>query len=269
VTALRHALYLPPFGALADPHALVDVAVAAEEAGWDGVYLWDHIIRPPHDPDEIADTWLALAAIAAATERIRLGPMVTPLVRRRPQKVAREIVTLDRLADGRLTVGLGLGVNTGRELEAFDELVDERARGDVLDEATDLLTALLGGDTVIHRGAHFTAEAVRFRPTAVQQPHPPLWFATRSTAGRPLRRAARHDGLFPIEVEPAELTELVDRVGTLRGGLDGFDVAVLAIPGVDLDDLHRRGATWAMHSFLPGEPVADVLDYIQKERPRS
>ena len=108
---MKHALFLPPFGALADPGRLVQHAVAAEGAGWDAIFLWDHVLRRPEEPQEIADPWVAMAAIAAATTRIRIGPMVTPITRRRPIKLARETTTLDHLSSGRLTLGLGLGVD--------------------------------------------------------------------------------------------------------------------------------------------------------------
>lgn len=262
---MNHALYLPPFGELSDPHVLVEIAQAAEAADWDGIFLWDHILRPPDDPPELADTWLALAAIASHTDRLRLGPMVTPLVRRRPQKVAREVVTLDRLSGGRLTVGLGLGVDSGRELGAFGELVDARARGDLLDEAAPLLVDLLSGHEVNHTGRYFTAERVTFQPTAVQRPHPPIWLASVGLARRPVRRAARFDGLFPIEVDRDQFARVVEVIDEVRGGIEGFDFAVLAHPGVDLDALAGLGATWAMHSFLPGEAAADVLGYLTEE----
>ncbi len=142
VRRVKHALYLPPFAELADPRVLRDLAAAAEESGWEGFFLWDHVLRPPDEVHEIADVWVSLAAVAAATTTLRLGPMVTPLVRRRVQKVAREVVTLDLLSSGRLTVGLGLGVDSGGELSKFGELTDERARGDLLDEGAGLLDAL-------------------------------------------------------------------------------------------------------------------------------
>ncbi len=92
---------LAPFGELADPRVVADLAADAERGGFDGVFLWDHMYRAePFRP--VADPWIALAA---ATERIRLGPMVTPVARRRPQKLARETTTLDHLSGGRLVFG--------------------------------------------------------------------------------------------------------------------------------------------------------------------
>ena len=105
---------MPPFGELADPHAIVDIAIAAEESGWDGLFVWDHVLSPIGGQWEIADPWVALAAAASNTSRISLGPMVTPLPRRRVLKLARETLTLDRLSRGRLTLGLGTGDDRGR-----------------------------------------------------------------------------------------------------------------------------------------------------------
>jgi alkanesulfonate monooxygenase SsuD/methylene tetrahydromethanopterin reductase-like flavin-dependent oxidoreductase (luciferase family) len=260
---VRHAVYLPPFGELADPRALVELAQAAEERGWDGMFLWDHVLRPVSDPAELSDTWICLAAMATVTSRIRLGPMVTPLVRRRPHKVAREATALDHLSDGRLTLGLGLGVDTGGELSRFGELTDPRLRGDLLDEATALIDALFTGERIAHQGRYFTAEGVRFLPRPVQRPRVPLWLAARRDAARPVHRAARYDGVFPIEVDLDGLARVVDIVFTARGGLEGFDIAVLADEGTDPDLWAARGATWAMWYLLPGAGVADVLRRIE------
>jgi alkanesulfonate monooxygenase SsuD/methylene tetrahydromethanopterin reductase-like flavin-dependent oxidoreductase (luciferase family) len=261
---VRHALYLPPFGPLADAGALVELARAAEEGGWDGLFLWDHVLRPPSEPPELADATVCLAAMAAATARLRLGPMVVPLVRRRPQKVAREIATLDRLSGGRITLGLGLGVDSGGELSRFGELVDARARGDLLDEGADLVARLLSGEEVVHRGRHFTADGVRFAPLPVQRPRVPIWLAARQGATRPVRRAARYEGVFPIELDLDQLSRTVELVVAERGSLDGFDIAVLAPDDGDTGPWAARGATWAMWSFEPGATPTDVLARIER-----
>ena len=106
VETMRSALWLPLFDGLADPVVVARLAAEAEEAGWHGVFVWDHLSwRAP--VRQVADPWITLAAIAAATEHLRLGPMVTPLARRRPAKIARETATLDVLSGGRLTLGAG------------------------------------------------------------------------------------------------------------------------------------------------------------------
>jgi alkanesulfonate monooxygenase SsuD/methylene tetrahydromethanopterin reductase-like flavin-dependent oxidoreductase (luciferase family) len=145
----------------------------------------------------VAYPWITLAAVAAATERLQLGPMVTPLARRRPTKVARETVTLDWLSGGRLTLGAGLGSDRfGGELSATGEQLDDRRRGQMLDEALQILTAAWSGQSVCHRGEHYTVNGVRFLPRPVRQ-RVPVWVAGLPGWIRPLRRAARYDGSFP------------------------------------------------------------------------
>lgn len=253
---MRHALTIPPYGDLADPGALVEVAVAAERAGWDAVFLWDHVLRRPGDPQETADPWVAMAAIAIATDRIRLGPMVTPITRRRPIKLARETTTLDHLSGGRLTLGLGLGVDTTRELSAFGEVVDARVRGERLDEGAELLCRMWSGGEVDFHGAHFMADRVTVLPRPLQQPRIPMWFASRGDARKPVRRAARYDGLYPIELDRQDLAAMLAIVDEERGSRVGFDIVVRPTEQLPYTDLEELGATWAITGPLPGDPDA-------------
>jgi len=244
---MHHGIYVAPFADLADPHRLMDLARATEEAGWDGLFLWDHVLRT--ETDDIVDPWVSLAAMATVTERVRLGPMVTPLVRRRPIKLAREVVTLDLLTQGRVTLGFGLGVDRGGELSRFDEIVEARARGDLLDEAADVVAALLAGERVAHYGEWVTVDGVTLAPRPVQQPRPPIWCAARSGAPRPTRRAARFDGLFPIEVDADSLARSLDVVVAQRGSLDGFDVCLMSDPDGGVPDFADETATWLLQAF--------------------
>lgn len=268
VVAVKHALSLPPFGHLADISALADLARSAEEAGWDGVFLWDHILRPVADPVEIADTWIALTAVAAATERVTIGPMVTPLTRRRPQKLAREVATLDRYSGGRLVLGLGLGVDSGGELSKFGETTDAVVRAERLDEGVELLCRFWSGEAVTHDGKHFFVNAVTMKPTPLQRPRVPLWFAARGAARRPVRRAARFDGLFPIEVDLDGLRSMVEVVVEQRGSLDNFDIAVHAAMIDDhrdpsqVESLRSAGVTWMIHGLGARTTVAEVEQLI-------
>lgn len=263
---MKIALSLPPFGQLADPLVLVDIAVAAEEADFDGVFLWDHIYRPESDPKEILDPWVVLGAQALSTKRIRLGPMVTPVTRRRPIKLAREVITVDHLSQGRLTLGLGLGVDSGGELTRFGEIVDAKERGDRLDEGVDLLTAFWSGEPVTHDGAAYRADEVTVLPRPVQFPRVPMWFAARgASAKRPLRRAARFDGLVPIELDDHDhLSRMLDVIIAERGSLDGFDTMV----SVNLDpaEAERRGATWSYQSFATHVKPDEVFELIGRGR---
>ena len=249
---MRFGLFLPPFGELADPLVCAELAALAEDAGWDGVFLWDHVLyRPP--VEEMADPWIALAAIATRTRRVRLGLLVTPLARRRPQIVARQATTLDHLSQGRLVLGVGLGLDdSGRELSAFDEELDAHARAGMLDEALEVITLLWSGTDVDHDGDHYAARAVRFLPRPVQQPRIPIWVGARSGNARPLRRAAGWDGVFLIDqADPSALSDALGQIVADGGGGAGFDVAVMGGPGDDHRPWRAAGATWWLTEVDP------------------
>jgi alkanesulfonate monooxygenase SsuD/methylene tetrahydromethanopterin reductase-like flavin-dependent oxidoreductase (luciferase family) len=265
---MKHAVFFAPFGEMAEPSAAVELAIAAEEHGWDGVFLWDHIFRDPEKVTDIGDVWITLAAVAAATNRVRIGPMVTPLIRRRPSKLAREAIAVDRLSGGRLTLGLGLGVNSAGELERFGETVDEIQRGVMLDEGLSILTALVAGERVNHHGQHYVVDDVAFAPAAVQQPLP-LWFAARGAAKRPVRRAARcGHGLFGIEVDRDGLQRMIDVVVEERGVLDGFDIAAYVPIGDDASTWDGLPVTWAMQHFTDTSTYAEILAVIERGVPQ-
>lgn len=275
---MRHAVFLPPFNELSDPHLLVRLAVAAEERGWDGFFLWDHVLRRPEQPLDVADPWIALAAVATATSRLRIGTMVTPLARRRPQVLVRQVVTLDHLSAGRVVLGLGLGVDTSGELSRFGEIVDARERGELLDEGAELVASLMSGARVEHRGHHFVADGVQFLPKPVQRPRVPIWLGAeggvRRSAerpgprARPVERAARYDGLFLIDAGLAELERAVTLAAGARGGsLDGFDIAVLTVPAMPLADAEKLGATWSMMPATPDMPYSEVLERVNEGPP--
>lgn len=137
----RHGIFLPIFDELADPRLLGELGAAAEARGWDGMFLWDHVTyRAP--VRAVTDPWIALACVAMQTSTIALGPMVTPLARRRPQVLARQVAALDRLSGGRFVLGVGLGLDaSGRELSSFGEELDDRRRAEMLDEALALVGA--------------------------------------------------------------------------------------------------------------------------------
>jgi alkanesulfonate monooxygenase SsuD/methylene tetrahydromethanopterin reductase-like flavin-dependent oxidoreductase (luciferase family) len=257
-TPVRHALYLAPFEELSDPAALLEVAVAADESGWDGLFLWDHVLRPAHEGiARLADAWSMLAAIAARTSRLRIGPMVTPPSRRRIAVLARQSTTVDHVSGGRLTLGLGLGVDSGGELTRFGEVTDPRERGVWLDEAADALVACWSGEPVQRDGRYVRIDDVAFLPRPVQRPRIPLWFAARGDALRPVRRAARYDGVFAIEVDAGQLRRMLDAVVDVRGSLEGFDVAVW--DSRDEPSPSAEGVAWLMRSLAPNVPAAEAL----------
>ena len=247
--AAKRGIFLPPFDELVEPETLSQLAVGAEAAGWDGFFLWDHILyRPP--TEAVADPWIALAAIACATRSIRIGPLVTPLARRRVQKVARETVTLDHLSGGRLIFGVGLGGDGNGEFELFGDPADPRERAGILDQGLSRLSEYWAGE---------------FKPEPVQQPRIPVWVAGRWPNRRPLRRAANWDGYFPIDLTaPDDLSELARDLAELRSGReDPFDLVAETDPGGDPAPWEEAGATWVLTSFDIRPKLAEVRDRIE------
>jgi alkanesulfonate monooxygenase SsuD/methylene tetrahydromethanopterin reductase-like flavin-dependent oxidoreductase (luciferase family) len=257
---LSYAIGLPNVREYADPAVLVELAVEAEAAGWDGAFLWDHIAREEDPSVPATDPWIAVAAIAARTSRLRLGILVTPLARRRPWKVAREAVALDALSGGRFTLGVGLGGGANAEFAAFGEDPDPRARADRLDEGLAILDGLWSGEPFSFSGSYHRVEGAHFVPRAVQEPRIPIWVAGRWPNKRPFRRAARWDGLFPLfdgygagEMPPPSLlAEAVAYTRAQREGDGPFDVALenvsagedLAADAARAADYERAGLTW-------------------------
>lgn len=242
---MRFGVCLASLGTYADPRNAVRVARAAEGAGWDALFYWDHLAFVWGPP--AGDPWVTLAAVAASTERIRIGTAVTPLPRRRPHVLAAQLATLDVLSDGRVTFGAGLG-GVPEEFGAFGEPTGERVRAEMLDEGLDVVRALLAGERVEHRGAHYTVDGVTLRPSPVQRPLP-IWIGGRSP--RAQRRAARFDGWLAdtsdehgMVMSPDDVRSGVARIA--RGG--GFDVGVMGYthgPGDELAGAYREaGATW-------------------------
>jgi alkanesulfonate monooxygenase SsuD/methylene tetrahydromethanopterin reductase-like flavin-dependent oxidoreductase (luciferase family) len=240
---VKHAIDVAPFGELADPRVLADLAAAAEDRGWDGFFVWDHVVyRAP--VRAVADPWVALAAVACATRRVRIGTLVTPPSRRRVHKLARETVTLDLLSFGRLTLGVGLGSARNGELEPFGEVAEPRERARLLDQGLADLTRYWGGE---------------FQPVPVQQPRIPVWVAAEWPNRAPVRRAARWDGLFPIGLPgPAELAELAAEISAARPAREPFDLVTALPPGSDPAPWARAGATWTVTDFGMQPALAEV-----------
>ena len=260
--SVSFGLGVPNGGDFADPNKLARLAADAEAAGWDGFFLWDHVIRrQPWQP--MIDPWVTLAAIAASTERIVLGPMVTPLARRRVSVVARQTVTLDLLSHGRLRLGVGLGAPDD-EFTRFGEDADARRRARILDESLDALVQLWSGEPVTFRGEHVTIDDVEFRPAPVNG-HVPIWVAGGWPGSAPFRRAARFDGVWPVAKAGGYLgvDEFADCVAAVHGhrsraGLDGtFDACFIdrspAQPDAETADrigqLSQVGMTWWIDSL--------------------
>ncbi|QNE19525.1 LLM class flavin-dependent oxidoreductase [Kribbella qitaiheensis] len=250
---LKSAVWVPLFDELADARVIARLAASAEEAGWDGLFVWDHV-RWRHPVRAVADPWVALTAAAMASETLRIGPMVTPLARRRPAVVARQTATLDVLSGGRLTLGVGLGSDRfGEEFTRFGDEADERKRAELTDEALTILQAAWSGEPVRHHGANYTVDDVEFLPRPAQDNGVPIWIAGFPGKVRPRRRAARYDGFFPVNLtHPDELAEAVEGVQELRTDPTApYDVVVALPPGTDPAPYAAAGATWTLTEFDP------------------
>jgi len=262
---MRFAIDVPNFGDFADPRVVADLARRAEDAGWDGLFVWDHITHRKELRRTIADPWVLLTAAALATQRIRLGPMITPVARRRVSKLAREVTTLDRLTGGRMVFGVGLGAPIADEFGSFGETTDRKNLAARLDEGLAALNLLWSGQPVTFHGEHVVVEDVTFLPTPVQRPRVPVWVGGEWPARPPMRRAARWDGAAPIlapgpdgklrQPDAATVREIHAYLQQQRAaaGLDDkpFDLVISgtspASPAAAADlagSLGRVGATW-------------------------
>lgn len=276
MSSLRCGLYLPPFGPLADPAALVDLARRAEIAGWDGVFLWEHVLGG--GPIEVVDPWVTLGAMACATNRVLLGTMVSPLPRRRPWVLARQAGTVSRLSNGRCVLGVGLGTDENGDFSRFGDESNLATRAGMTDEALRVIDAVWSGKATEHHGRHYHADL----PEGVAEPHRiPVWVAGQLPEVRSAHRAARRDGVMLIgpsqEPEPEQIAAAVQ---TLRAnGLSEerpFDIAVAGNAShaweepkhVDLAGLAEAGATWLMESLIHYDPLEMTLGVVDAGPPR-
>lgn len=283
---MKFAIYVPNFGTFGDVQRVVELAKRAEASGWDGFFLWDHLL-PDNDAKDgpVADTWLTLTAIATATQHIRLGALVTAFPRRRPWKVARESVTLDHLSKGRLVVGAGIGGDWWREYSAVGESGDMRRHGEMLDEGLAVMSQLWTGNSVSYTGTHYTLNEAKFLPTPYQSPRIPIWVAGVWPGTRPFRRAARWDGIFPIgrfgDLTPqniGEMTAYIAKHRTAMGdmGTGDYDVVyngrMYEKDAAEATDLLRQytsaGLTWWLESFWPDAPLDNVKSVIEQGPPQ-
>lgn len=265
---MRYGVYVPNFGPYGDARVLAELAHEAEEAGWDGFFLWDQVSKTTLTPtvDLMVDPWVALTAIALHTQTIRLGTLVTPLPRRRPWMVARETVSLDHLSEGRLIFGVGSGGGFF-DFEALGEISTSKALAALLDEGLEVLTGLWSGEPYHHEGPAYHIKEAQFLPRPHQSPRIPIWVAGMWPAKAPLRRAARFDGVIPIGrdlpltamLTPEEMGEIIRYVASQPAYTPSFEVIHSGI-SVGTDAVYDRemvaayqrvGVTWWVEKILP------------------
>ncbi len=253
---MYYAIEVVTLGAYADPRPVVRLAQAAEAAGWDGLFIWDHLAFAWNVPS--GDPWIILAAVAQATNRLKLSTAITPLPRRRPHVLANTLATLDVLSQGRVILGVGLG-GVPQEFSAFGEPDDAKQRAARLDEGLVVLNRLLTGEAVTHRGEHYTVNNVTLAPLPLQRPRMPIWVGG---ASRPaLRRAARWDGWIiggvnqagHMTTTPHQLAEQLAYIREHQSASAVFDVALTGQTHPDEKQLPLAfaavGVTWWIESL--------------------
>lgn len=264
IAVVQHGVNLPN---MASPDGLVSLAVLAESAGWDGVFLWDHVTYADAVELPVCDPWIVLGAVAQATAHVRLGPMVTPIARRRPWRVAQEVTTLDHLSGGRAVLGVGLGWPALEDFARFGDRSDDELRAEMLDEGLDLISALWSGEHVHHDGEHYDVDTT-MRPPPLQQPRPPVWVAGMWPNRRPFERAARWDGVFAMSartdgvplLRPSEVRDIVTYIDERRPmSSTPFDVVVSGHWDHTPAEYEDAGVTWLIQSWNAEDGWVDRL----------
>jgi alkanesulfonate monooxygenase SsuD/methylene tetrahydromethanopterin reductase-like flavin-dependent oxidoreductase (luciferase family) len=273
---MRFSINIPNFGDFADAGTVAKVASAAEAAGWDALFLWDHIVHDKRYQRSFGDPWMLLTAAALATKRIKLGTMVTPVARRRPQQLARQVSTLDNLSGGRVIFGAGLGGPIEDEYGSFGEPTDPSLLAERLDEGLYLLNRYWSGESVTHDGRHYHVRDVILLPRPVQRPRVPVWIGGFWPHRVPMRRAARWDGAVPLFLSarhgyPPPVDEVRDLVAYVRAHRDGdpgqpFEVVVGGASPTNaanardlLGPLIEAGATW----WDERRPIDDGIERLE------
>jgi alkanesulfonate monooxygenase SsuD/methylene tetrahydromethanopterin reductase-like flavin-dependent oxidoreductase (luciferase family) len=257
---MRFSINIPNFGDFADARAVATAAEAAEQAGWDALFVWDHVVhdKSKRQGQPFGDPWMLLTAAALATSRIRLGTLVTPIARRRPEQLARQVATLDSLSGGRVIFSAGLGGPLEDEFASFGDTTDPVVLAQRLDEGLDLLERYWSGSPVNHDGRHYQVRDVTLLPATVQRPRPPVWVAGYWPNRAPMRRAARWDGAVPLFTtarhgQPPPVDQVRDLVSYIREqrGDGPFEIVLGGVsPGNPaqarelIEPLIEAGATW-------------------------
>ncbi len=284
---MNYGLVLTNLGPFGDIRLLVDLAVEAERAGWDGVFLWDTVQIPDTAGLPSADPWVAISAMAARTDRIRIGLRILALPRHRPWLIAQQAVAVDHLSGGRMILGVGAGEPADVGFTAFGEEVDAKVRAARLDEGLDIIDGLWSGETFSYDGEHFRVDPVQLLPRPVQRPRIPIWVGSQWPRQRPIARAARWDGINPLVARPdipydmptpEELRAMRDQIAAQRpDGSAPYDIVVEAplfdassdpAAGRLIAELDDAGATWLLEAVNPDDTVDAVRAGIAAGPPR-
>lgn len=281
---MRFGVTLPNVGMYGDARTLAELASVAEEAGWDGVFVWD-TLHFDADENAVCDSWIALAVMAMRTERIKLGTMVAAPTRRRPWKLARETTTLDHLSHGRFIFGVGAGDGSDHGFTHFGEERDVKERAKLLDESLEVLQGLWSGHPFSYSGEHYHVQEITFLPPPVQTPRIPIWIAGLWPRTGPMARAARFDGVNAFtkredgtfgDLTPAAIQQLKRFMDEHHTASTPFDIVTGArVFEAVADDQAQAllqayaaaGTTWCLENIWPQRAVDEVRAAIQNGPP--
>ena len=225
----KYGIALIQFNEFSDPNLVIEFAIEAEQAGWDGIFLCDHLYYSREPINSISETWVLLSAIAAKTQTLKLGTYVSPLPKYHPWQLAKITATLDVLSNGRLILGLGIG-GPEVEYEAFGEKYDTKILAEKLEESLDILQGLWSGQPFSYSGKHYSFENVCLLPKPIQSPRIPIILGGMWPSKKPFIRAAKFDGAAPIHKNfPQELTveefqEIISLIKQHRTTNDTFEI---------------------------------------------
>jgi F420-dependent oxidoreductase-like protein len=241
------------------------LARACERLGFEGLFRSDHYLSFSHPAERGAlDAWATISALAAVTDRIRLGTMVSPVTFRHPAELAKSVVTADHVSGGRVELGMGAGWFE-REHAAFGFAfppVGERI--EMLAEQVEIVHRLWGGDgdEVTFEGRHYRLDACPALPRPAQRPHPPLIIgggAGPRSASIAARWADEYDVVY---VDPAGAKDRIARVSAACEAI-GRDPASVrrslltkAIVGTNEVEVRRRAEALMVWTNESGDPGA-------------
>lgn len=266
------------------PRVAAELAYEAEQAGWDGVFYWDAVA---FDNMTLFDPWVVLAAMAMRTQRVRLGPMLTPVARRRPWKLAREVLTLDHLSDGRALLPVGLGALDDGGFGKVGESTDRKIRAQTLDEGLAIIDGLWHGEPFSFQGQHFQVAETTFVPKPIQQPRVPIWVVGAWPSQRSLNRAMRWDGILAarvaaegeeVPVTPEIVWSIAEYAATHRQSDAPFDIIYEGTTSGDdparaageIAPWQAAGLTWWLENvWQQPDDVEGMRRRIQQGPPRT
>lgn len=259
---------------MGDPRTVADLAAEAEAAGWDGVFYWDGVAIGETD---MYDPWVVMAAMAMRTERVILGAIVTPPSRRRPWKLARETMTLDRLSNGRVVLPVGLGALDDAAFGNVGEPTEAKVRAELLDESLEILEGLWVGEPFAYAGKHYQFGPMTFRPTPVQRPRIPIWVVGAWPSDKSMRRTLRYDGVLAQVTDPPLVEAIAEFVERERPASDADrPFEIIAQGRTSLDPGNRRrtvgafasaGATWWIDADWEAASIESLRARIQPGPP--